>query len=88
MKLTYNFQIVPPNMTLATIRSSMWRGGGDVLLYYKSNGRKEIKHASASAAPEMTSQQPVPAQETQQTSNPPFSPSLPQAAEEAKVGAS
>ena len=84
-------QIVPPNMTLATIRSSMWRGGGDVLLYYKANGRKEIKHASASApaAPDPTSQQAIPAtQESQQTSNTPFSPSLPQAAEEAKVGAS
>ena len=83
-------QIVPPNMTLATIRSSMWRGGGDVLLYYKANGRKEIKHASASApAPDPTaSQPPVPAQESQQASNPPFSPTSPQAAEEAKVGAS
>ena len=78
-------------MTLATIRSSMWRGGGDVLLYYKANGRKEIKHASASApaVPDPTSQQAIPAtQESQQTSNPPFSPSLPQAAEEPKVGAS
>jgi len=32
-------------MTLATIRSSLWRGGGDVLLYYKANGRKQILHA-------------------------------------------
>jgi WD repeat-containing protein 48 len=78
-------------MTLATVRSSMWRGGGDVLLYYKANGRKEIKHASASApvALDPASQQSVPsAQESQQTSNLPFSPSSPQAAEEAKVGAS
>lgn len=30
-------------MSLATIRSHLWRGGGDVLLYYKANGRKEIK---------------------------------------------
>jgi WD repeat-containing protein 48 len=29
-------------MTLATIRTHVWRGGGDVLLYYKANGRKEI----------------------------------------------
>jgi WD repeat-containing protein 48 len=29
-------------MTLATIRAHVWRGGGDVLLYYKSNGAKEI----------------------------------------------
>jgi len=30
-------------MTLASIRAHIWRGGGDVLLYYKANGRKEIK---------------------------------------------
>ncbi len=32
-------------MTLATIRSHLWRGGGDIILYYKANGRKEILHA-------------------------------------------
>jgi WD repeat-containing protein 48 len=35
-------QIVPPTMTLATIRTHVWRGGGDVLMYYKANGRKPI----------------------------------------------
>jgi WD repeat-containing protein 48 len=71
-------------MTLATIRSSMWRGGGDVLLYYKSNGRKEIKHTPAVSSP--LSPHPAPGQETQQASNLPFSPP-PQAhpQEEAKV---
>ena len=29
-------------MTLATIRAHVWRGGGDVLLLYKSNGTKAI----------------------------------------------
>lgn len=39
-------------MTLASIRAHVWRGGGDVVLYYKANGRKEIKHApQASLAP-------------------------------------
>jgi hypothetical protein len=68
-------------MTLATIRSSMWRGGGDVLLYYKSNGRKEIKHTPAVSSP-LSPQ----LQEPQQASNLPFSPP-PQAQqqEEAKV---
>jgi WD repeat-containing protein 48 len=32
-------------MTLASIRAHVWRGGGDVVLYYKANGKKEIKHA-------------------------------------------
>ena len=30
-------------MTLASLRAHVWRGGGDVLLHYKANGRKEIK---------------------------------------------
>ncbi|KAK3114861.1 hypothetical protein LTR53_006359 [Teratosphaeriaceae sp. CCFEE 6253] len=38
-------QIVPVSMTLATIRSHLWRGGGDIILYYKANGKKEILHA-------------------------------------------
>jgi WD repeat-containing protein 48 len=40
-------KIIPPTMTLATIRAHVWRGGGDVLLHYKANGRKQIKHAPA-----------------------------------------
>jgi WD repeat-containing protein 48 len=41
-------QLVPPTMTLATIRTHIWKTGGDVLLYYKANGRKRILgHRSA-----------------------------------------
>ena len=29
-------------MSLATIRTHVWKSGNDVVLYYKSNGRKEI----------------------------------------------
>lgn len=32
-------------MTLMAIRSHLWRGGGDVLLYYKANGKKPIAHS-------------------------------------------
>ncbi|OJJ70462.1 hypothetical protein ASPBRDRAFT_56255 [Aspergillus brasiliensis CBS 101740] len=35
--------LIPPNMTLATIRAHIWRSSGDMLLYYKANGKKEIK---------------------------------------------
>lgn len=35
-------QLVPPKTTLATVRTHMWRGGGDVILTYKSNGRKDL----------------------------------------------
>ena len=30
-------------MTLASIRAHVWRGGGDVILHYKANGKKELK---------------------------------------------
>jgi WD repeat-containing protein 48 len=29
-------------MTLATIRTHLWRTSGDMVLYYKTNGKKEI----------------------------------------------
>ena len=29
-------------MTLATLRTHVWRGGNDIVLHYKANGRKEI----------------------------------------------
>jgi len=31
-------------MTLATIRAHVWRGGGDVIILYKANGKKTIVH--------------------------------------------
>jgi WD repeat-containing protein 48 len=31
-------------MSLATLRAHVWKGGADVMLYYKSNGRKTIKY--------------------------------------------
>lgn len=31
-------------MSLATLRAHVWKGGADVMLYYKSNGRKPIKY--------------------------------------------
>lgn len=30
-------------MTLATIRTHLWRTSGDMILYYKANGKKEIR---------------------------------------------
>ncbi|KAJ6036925.1 hypothetical protein N7540_001204 [Penicillium herquei] len=35
--------LCPPNMTLATIRQHLWRTSGDMILYYKANGKKEIR---------------------------------------------
>ncbi|KAL8952352.1 MAG: hypothetical protein Q9222_001732 [Ikaeria aurantiellina] len=34
-------KLVSPNTTLATLRAYIWKSGGDVLLYYKSNGRRQ-----------------------------------------------
>lgn len=30
-------------MTLATIRTHIWRSSGDIILFYKANGKKEIR---------------------------------------------
>lgn len=30
-------------MTLATIRTHIWRTSGDMILHYKANGKKEIR---------------------------------------------
>ncbi|KAI9376342.1 Pkinase-domain-containing protein [Aspergillus egyptiacus] len=35
--------LIPPNMTLATIRAHLWRTGNDMVFYYKSNGKKNIR---------------------------------------------
>jgi hypothetical protein len=37
-------------MTLATIRTHVWRGAGDVVLNYKANGKKDIKHVTLPSA--------------------------------------
>ena len=29
-------------MTLATLRAHVWKGGNDIVLHYKANGRKDI----------------------------------------------
>jgi hypothetical protein len=47
--LTCGFlQLVPPTMTLFTIRTHLWKGpGNDVLLHYKANGRKRMSLVAA-----------------------------------------
>jgi len=36
-------QKLPITMSLATLRAHVWKGGADVMLYYKSNGKVKIK---------------------------------------------
>ena len=46
-----HFQLVDRHTTLATIRAHIWKTGGDVVLFYKSNGRKpEIERLIAKKA--------------------------------------
>lgn len=40
-------QKLPITMSLATLRAHVWKGGADVMLYYKSNGRKPIAYEKA-----------------------------------------
>jgi WD repeat-containing protein 48 len=44
-------QKVDVNMTLASLRVHVWRTGGDVILYYKSNGKKQLKLPHPAAVP-------------------------------------
>ncbi|KAI9713174.1 MAG: hypothetical protein M1820_001159 [Bogoriella megaspora] len=38
-------QLLSPTITLASIKAYIWRSSSDMVLVYKANGRKEIKHA-------------------------------------------
>ncbi|KAK4204789.1 hypothetical protein QBC40DRAFT_272380 [Triangularia verruculosa] len=42
LELWCNEKMLPLKMTLATLRTHVWRGGNDIVLYYRSNGKKEI----------------------------------------------
>ncbi|KAI0145293.1 WD40 repeat-like protein [Xylariaceae sp. FL1272] len=42
LELYCNEQLLPNTMSLATLRAHVWKGGNDVVLHYKANGRKEI----------------------------------------------
>ncbi|KAB8294130.1 hypothetical protein EYC80_009576 [Monilinia laxa] len=44
-------QKLPITMSLATLRAHVWKGGADVMLYYKSNGKRNIKYEKAVGEP-------------------------------------
>ncbi|KAG6013658.1 hypothetical protein E4U43_007172, partial [Claviceps pusilla] len=50
LELYCNDQLLDPLMTLATIRTHVWKSGNDVVLYYKANGRKEIRPPKPSSS--------------------------------------
>ncbi|PSR97340.1 WD repeat protein-like protein [Coniella lustricola] len=51
LELYCNEQLLPHSMTLATLRAYIWKGGNDVVLYYKDNGKKEIPRAAPELSP-------------------------------------
>lgn len=55
-------------MTLATLRAHVWKGGADVLLYYKSNGRKTIRYEKST--PAIPEAEPAPTAQPQDTAVP------------------
>jgi WD repeat-containing protein 48 len=51
LELLCQGQVVHPDTTLATLRVHVWRTGGDVVLYYRGNGRKKLRAAHPAAVP-------------------------------------
>jgi WD repeat-containing protein 48 len=45
-------QLLPITMSLATLRAHVWKGGNDIVLYYKANGRKYIPNPPPPPPPE------------------------------------
>ncbi|CAK7210380.1 hypothetical protein SCUCBS95973_000760 [Sporothrix curviconia] len=50
LELYCNEQRLPHAMSLATVRAHIWKNSNDILLYYKSNGRKKLPTAAEVAA--------------------------------------
>ncbi|CAK7274826.1 hypothetical protein SEPCBS57363_006362 [Sporothrix epigloea] len=55
LELYCNEQRLPHAMSLATVRAHIWKNSSDILLYYKSNGRKKLQTAAEVAAAEARS---------------------------------
>ncbi|KAL2185012.1 WD40 repeat-like protein [Thermothelomyces heterothallicus CBS 203.75] len=60
LELYCNDQLLPIKMTLATLRTHIWRGGNDIVLHYKANGRKEIPMPPPAEAKEAEGPEAVP----------------------------
>ncbi|KAJ4857423.1 hypothetical protein T069G_08320 [Trichoderma breve] len=74
LELYCNDQLLHPTMNLATLRTHVWKGGSDIMLYYKANGRKEILplptiSSTQSADASVPPVPPLPAAEATETTN-------------------
>ncbi|TQW00147.1 WD repeat protein [Cordyceps javanica] len=76
LELYCNEQLLEATLTLATLRTHIWKGGNDIVLFYKTNGRKTLRPMPA-PEPEP---QPEQQQQQQQPEEPLASPSLTAAA--------
>ncbi|RDA92557.1 hypothetical protein CP533_0922 [Ophiocordyceps camponoti-saundersi (nom. inval.)] len=43
LELYCNDQLLNPTMSLTTIRAHVWKGGNDIIMYYKATGRRALK---------------------------------------------
>ncbi len=58
LELYCNEQLLEPTLTLATLRTHIWKGGNDIVLYYKTNGRKVLRPLPAPEPEQPEPQQP------------------------------
>ncbi|KAK8094719.1 UBP9-binding protein [Apiospora hydei] len=67
LELYCNEQLLPINMSLATLRAHIWKGGSDVVLHYKANGRKELPRelSQPMEQPPQSQSQPQPMEQPQ-----------------------
>ncbi|KAF5010199.1 hypothetical protein FDECE_3640 [Fusarium decemcellulare] len=63
LELYCNDQLLNPVTTLSTLRTHLWKGGNDIVLYYKTNGKKELRPFPPPPEPK-----PAEPEETQETS--------------------
>lgn len=59
LELLCQGKLVPPKMTLSTIRTHIWRGGGDVVLQYKGNGKRPLPRRPAAPVMPSVSSEPA-----------------------------
>ncbi|KAM3452069.1 hypothetical protein MY3296_004806 [Beauveria thailandica] len=59
LELYCNEQLLEPTLTLATLRTHIWKGGNDIVLYYKTNGRKPLRPMPAPEPEQPELQQPL-----------------------------
>lgn len=73
LELYCHNMLIPPNMTLATIRTHIWRSSGDMLLCYKANGKKEIRMPGSNLEDDKGNQNTLPPAEGEGGGAPPAS---------------